>query len=586
MILRQTTSAIVLLVLLLTAVSPVTAVRDLKHHHAGTTPGARRWPSHAPHHHHNGHVFPFLTWLRDSTVEFVFGRPSRTAAPKGESVAERRSFEDEVVIRFNVTSQEEEQAISKAADTLFLDIWAFTRDYVDVRLHKDDIASLCTLLPKSLHTAYKVLIYDLESAALATYPTKQLHQLKPAALTNVDDGGDNIFFQDYQPMPVITRWMKLLEAMFPSIVSVISVGTSYEGRDIPALRVGEVNELSTASRKTILVTGGLHAREWISTTTVNYLAWSFITAYGKEPLVTKLLSTFDIVFVPAVNPDGVEYTWQTDRLWRKSRQHTNFRFCRGLDLDHAFGFGWEGRGTNQHAPDPCSESYGGDQPFQAVEALQLAQWARNETFNNVRFVGYLDLHSYSQQILFPFSYTCDVDPSNRENLEELAAGLSKAIRLSSGMPYGISSACEGAVTRDPSATSSKRADGPMPRVESGGGSAIDWFYHELQARYSYQIKLRDTGSYGFLLPREHIVPTGKEMYSAMKYFGDYLLGNNGIEKLATSRVGSKVHLKDDGFTQVVVAKKEKEEEEESGHETDLEIDEDGGWMELRKRRRR
>jgi extracellular matrix protein 14 len=52
----------------------------------------------------------------------------------------------------------------------------------------------------------------------------------------------------------------------------------------------------------------------------------------------------------------------------------------------------------------------------------------------------------------------------------------------------------------------------------------------MKAHFSYQVKLRDTGSYGFLLPPENIVPTGEEMYNALKYFGDYLLGNNGIEK--------------------------------------------------------
>lgn len=56
---------------------------------------------------------------------------------------------------------------------------------------------------------------------------------------------------------------------------------------------------------------------------------------------------------------------------------------------------------------------------------------------------------------------------------------------------------------------------------------------EMGAHFSYQVKLRDTGSYGFLLPPENIVPTGEEMYAAMRYFADYLLGNNGREKLAT-----------------------------------------------------
>lgn len=271
--------------------------------------------------------------------------------------------------------------------------------------------------------------------------------------------------------------MRLLESMFPTIVNLTTIGKSYEGREIIGLRVGERTADSPGARKTILVTGGVHGREWISTSTVAYLLWSVITTYGKEQMITKLLRHFDLVFVPVLNPDGYEYTWQTDRLWRKSRQRTNMPLCRGLDLDRAFGYEWE---SNSDDATPCSESYGGDKPFQAVEALQLAEWAKNEVeTNNVKFVGFLDLHSYSQQVLYPYSYTCKVDPPNLENLEELAVGLAKAIRLSSGEPYSIASACEGAVARAYSASDS------LPRIEAGGGSAIDWFYRTYPFPYFY-----------------------------------------------------------------------------------------------------
>lgn len=317
---------------------------------------------------------------------------------------------------------------------------------------------------------------------------------------------------------VITRWMRLVEALFPSSVSTISIGKSYEGRDILGLKVGVPVE-SGRNKKAIVVTGGIHAREWISTTTVSYVAWSFITNNHKDPIVTDFLEQYDLIFIPVLNPDGFEYTWQVDRLWRKTRQPTPFRFCRGIDLDRAFGYEWTDSG------DPCSEFYPGSEPFEATEAQQLAEWAENMAKNNTPIVGLIDLHSYSQQVLFPYSFSCDKDPPNLENLEELAVGLAKAIRLTSGESYAVRSACDGA-------TMSK--DRPArTRIESGGGSAIDWFNHELHARYSYQIRLRDTGVHGFLLPRESIIPTGEEIFSAFRYLGDFLLGNNGIESLSS-----------------------------------------------------
>ncbi|KAI4955983.1 putative metallocarboxypeptidase ecm14 [Alternaria rosae] len=469
-------------------------------------------------------------WKLPEDQKSLDGQNTRTAVDAlGDKLVAQ--YNEDVVLRFKIRTAEEASALADAADVLFLDVWEFNEDWADLRVSKDVVPSLLGLLPPSLKDAHEPLLQDLglAQAIFNTYPSTETtpvpendrfsSNLRPSPRS----GKGNIFFQDYQPLSVINPWMSLMASMFTTHVRRINIGISYEGRDIPALRVGvhpTNNEEPSKPRKTILVTGGIHAREWISTSTVNYLAWSFINAYGKDREMTRLMEEFDFVFVPTLNPDGYVYSWETDRLWRKNRQPTSLRFCRGIDLDRSYSYKWDGDASQSN---PCSESFPGNTPFDGAESARFAEWAKNETENNVDIIGFLDLHSYSQQILYPYSYSCDEEPPSIEDLEELAMGLAKAIRVSrKGQTYKVTSACEGNVAF----ASQKKTI--FPRIESSGGSALDFFYHELKVRYSYQIKLRDTGSYGFLLPKENIIPTGEEMLDALLYFGRFMLGEVGI----------------------------------------------------------
>ncbi|KAL8695064.1 MAG: hypothetical protein Q9218_000432 [Villophora microphyllina] len=557
------------------------------HNHAATIPTLRQQPL---------RIKSIATRLRDTLIRSIWTIPCNgpNSAAEAQFVSSGpvtppstllARYGGDVVLRFNLRTPEETAALTEAVNVLFLDVWQFNSDFADIRVSKDVVPSLLGLLPESLQHAHTPLMHDLAHSifeSLPDYhdpspPTKDSQQpFSPILQKYEDTDQTNIFFRNYQPFSVIIPWMRLLRSLFPTHVRLINIGLSYEGRDIPALRVGvhpANDRKSFDTRKTIVIAGGSHAREWISTSSVNYVAYTFITAYGKSKEITKMLEEFDWVFVPTLNPDGYVYTWDNDRLWRKNRQQNSLRFCKGVDLDHAYGFKWDHE-SHGAADNPCSESFAGEGPFQAVEARRFANWARNQTENNnATIVAFVDFHSYSQQILYPYSYTCSIAPPTLENLEELAIGMAKAIRQSqsNGEQYSVTSACEGGIESTDSVNGNNK----------GSGSPLDYFYHELGVKYAYQIKLRDTGSYGFLLPSRDIVPTGKEAFAAMKYLGKFLMGDKGIEeekeKMDVKSVYEEEHVQQAALRKNTEGLDSTEEEDDADEEVELK---------LRRRRRR
>src|SRR5277367_1967207 len=69
------------------------------------------------------------------------------------------------------------------------------------------------------------------------------------------------------------------------------------------------------------------------------------------------LDLVDDSLFPVVNVDGYEYSWTTDRLWRKNRQPTPVPFCTGIDPDKSWGYMWDAPGSQTFNSNPCSESH-------------------------------------------------------------------------------------------------------------------------------------------------------------------------------------------------------------------------------------
>lgn len=77
---------------------------------------------------------------------------------------------------------------------------------------------------------------------------------------------------------------------------------------------------------------------------------------------------------------------------------------------------------------------------------------------------------------------------------------------------------------------------------SGSGSLLDFAYAVHNVPYTYQVKLRDTGNYGFLLPKSSIVPTGREMFSLITYLAQFLTDDGSPKSVKPKENGEVVEL--------------------------------------------
>lgn len=208
----------------------------------------------------------------------------------------------------------------------------------------------------------------------------------------------------YHNLQDIYDYLYYLEETFPKLCSVYNIGRSFEGRPIKLLKISNKNP----NNKAIFVEGGIHANEWVSPAAVTYIINQFVTNYQNESLSIK---NIDWYFVPVLNPDGYEYSYNVERLWRKNRSRS--KNCIGVDLNRNWGYNW---GKNGSSSDPCSGIYRGRKPFSEPETIAIANmFLQNPDIN---WIGYIAVQSYGQHILYPWG-SPDVVLEDHEDLNKV-----------------------------------------------------------------------------------------------------------------------------------------------------------------------
>jgi carboxypeptidase T len=198
-----------------------------------------------------------------------------------------------------------------------------------------------------------------------------------------------------------------VQAAHSNIVSPrFTVGTSYEGRALWAVKVSDNPTIDEAEPE-VLFTCGQHAREHLTIEMCLYLLNELTSKYGgSDARLTNLVNSREIWIVFNLNPDGSEYDIATGsyRSWRKNRQPNTGSSAVGTDLNRNWGWQWGCCGGSSGTF--SSETYRGASPFSAPETRSVRDFINSRVIGGKQQItAHIDFHTYSELVLWPYGYT-------------------------------------------------------------------------------------------------------------------------------------------------------------------------------------
>src|SRR3954467_10217085 len=110
-------------------------------------------------------------------------------------------------------------------------------------------------------------------------------------------------------------------AAHPDLIARTTIGTSYEGRELWAVKVSDNGGVDEGEPE-VLFPAGQHAREHLTVEMALYLIDELSSHYAADARIKGILDSREIWIVPDLNPDGSEYdiAGGSYRSWRKNRQ--------------------------------------------------------------------------------------------------------------------------------------------------------------------------------------------------------------------------------------------------------------------------
>ncbi|MEV6424285.1 M14 family metallopeptidase [Streptomyces sp. NPDC051662] len=210
---------------------------------------------------------------------------------------------------------------------------------------------------------------------------------------------------NYHNYAEMTSEINSIVAANPGIASQRVIGTTYQGRNITAIKISD-NVATDENEPEVLFTHHQHAREHLTVEMALYLLKELTSDYGTDSRVTNIVNNREIWIIPDLNPDGGEYDIATGsyRSWRKNRQPNSGSTAVGTDLNRNWAYRWGCCGGSSGSA--SSDTYRGSAAESAPEVKVVANFVRGRVVGGTQQIkAAIDFHTYSELVLWPFGYT-------------------------------------------------------------------------------------------------------------------------------------------------------------------------------------
>lgn len=188
----------------------------------------------------------------------------------------------------------------------------FTLAFYPLPIHNECIANSVNCLLSELRSSAKVLPNGRSTFVANMVP---LHKflfvifallISECAPRSIEDDESFLQTPKYTKYENLVTIFNKLEASYPELAKVYSIGKSVEGRELLVIQISEGVKQEHPERPSFKYVANMHGDESIGRELMVYLAQYLLLNYGKDDRVTKLVNTTDIHLMPSLNPDGFE----------------------------------------------------------------------------------------------------------------------------------------------------------------------------------------------------------------------------------------------------------------------------------------